>query len=215
MKVLITGFEPFNNENINPSELAVRSLPNSINNITIKKIILPTAFKHSSLLLKKEIENFKPHIVICVGQAGGRKNISLERIAVNIDDARIPDNNGYAPIDTPIRNDGTNAYFSTLPIKAIVENLKKENIPADISNTAGTFVCNHVMYDALYFSEKEDISFSAGFVHIPYIKEQIVDKPDMPFMELNIIVKSLVSIIKTATKYYKKDDISIPGGKES
>ena len=155
MRVLITGFDKFGGESINPSSLCVNSLPNVIDNIEIKKITLPTVFKDSSRVLEENIDSFSPNIVICVGQAGGRSKITPERIAINIDDARIPDNIGNSPIDEVIRKDGENAYFSTLPIKAIVDELNKNNIPSAISNTAGTFVCNHIMYEALYLTSKK------------------------------------------------------------
>ena len=176
MRVLITGFDKFGGESINPSSLCVNSLPDKIDNIEIKKITLPTVFKDSSRVLEENISSFSPNIVICVGQAGGRSKITPERIAINIDDARIPDNVGNSPIDEIIRKDGENAYFSTLPIKAIVDELNKNNIPSAISNTAGTFVCNHIMYDALYITSKKYPNIKAGFIHIPYIEEQVADK---------------------------------------
>lgn len=214
MKVLITGFEPFGNDTLNPSQLAVNSLPDKINNIEIKKVILPTAFLSSSETLKENIELSKPNIVICVGQAGGKKDISLERVAINIDDARIPDNEDYSPIDKTIRIDGKNAYFSTLPIKAIVEKLKANNISASISNTAGTYVCNHIMYDSLYFADNYYPDIKTGFIHIPFIREQVNSKPGVPFMELNDIVKALEISILTACEFYNKQDITVTGGKE-
>ena len=170
MKVLITGFDSFGNETINPSNLAVNSLPDSIGDIIIKKVTIPTIFKKSSKVLEKYIAEFSPNIIICVGQAGGRSKITPERIAINIDDARIPDNIGNSPIDETIRKDGENAYFSTLPIKAIVDELNKNNIPSAISNTAGTFVCNHIMYESLYLTSTKYPNIKAGFIHIPYIE---------------------------------------------
>ena len=194
MKVLITGFDSFGNETINPSNLAVNSLPDSIGDIIIKKVTIP--------------------IVICVGQAGGRDKITVERVAINIDDARIPDNDNNSPIDEKIRQDGENAYFSSLPIKAIVETLINNNIPAAISNTAGTFVCNHIMYESLYLANTKYTDIETGFIHIPFIKEQIKDKPNTPFMDLEIIISALKYIIVTSAEYYKKNDRRITGGKE-
>ena len=214
MKVLITGFDKFGGESINPSNLCVNSLPDVIDNIEIKKITLPTVFKDSSRVLEENIDLFSPNIVICVGQAGGRSKITPERIAINIDDARIPDNIGNSPIDEAIRKDGENAYFSTLPIKAIVDELNKNNIPSAISNTAGTFVCNHIMYEALYITSKKYPNIKAGFVHIPYIEEQIKDKPNMPYMKKEYIITALELIIKTAVNYYDKEDTKVTGGLE-
>ena len=214
MKVLITGFDKFGGESINPSSLCVNSLPDVIDNIEIKKITLPTVFKDSSRILEENIKSFSPNIVICIGQAGGRSKITPERIAINIDDARIPDNIGNSPIDEAIRKDGENAYFSTLPIKAIVDELNKNNIPSAISNTAGTFVCNHIMYEALYITSKNYPNIKAGFIHIPYIEEQIKDKPNMPYMKKEYIITALELIIKTAVNYYDKEDTKVTGGLE-
>ena len=214
MRVLITGFDKFGGESINPSSLCVNSLPDVIDNIEIKKITLPTVFKDSSRVLEENIKSFSPNIVICVGQAGGRNKITPERIAINIDDARIPDNIGNSPIDEAIRKDGENAYFSSLPIKAIVDELNKNNIPSAISNTAGTFVCNHIMYEALYITSKNYPNIKAGFIHIPYIEEQIKDKPNMPYMKKEYIITALELIIKTAVNYFDKEDTKITGGLE-
>ena len=204
MKVLITGFDKFGGESINPSNLCVNSLSDVIDNIEIKKITLPTVFKDSSRVLEENIKSFSPSIVICVGQAGGRSKITPERIAINIDDARIPDNIGNSPIDETIRKDGENAYFSTLPIKAIVDELNKNNIPSAISNTAGTFVCNHIMYESLYLASTKYPHIKAGFIHIPYIEEQVLDKPNMPYMKKEDIIVALELIIKTAVTFYDR-----------
>ena len=214
MRVLITGFDKFGGESINPSNLCVNSLPDVIDNIEIKKITLPTVFKDSSRVLEENIKSFSPSIVICVGQAGGRSKITPERIAINIDDARIPDNIGNSPIDETIRKDGENAYFSTLPIKAIVDELNKNNIPSTISNTAGTFVCNHIMYESLYLTSTKYPNIKAGFIHIPYIEEQVLDKPNMPYMKKEDIIVALELIIKTAVNYYDKEDTKVTGGLE-
>ena len=214
MRVLITGFDKFGGESINPSSLCVNSLPDVIDNIEIKKITLPTIFKDSSQVLEENIKSFSPNIVICVGQAGGRSKITPERIAINIDDARIPDNIGNSPIDKTIRKDGENAYFSTLPIKAIVDGLNKNNIPSAISNTAGTFVCNHIMYESLYLASTKYPHIKAGFIHIPFIEEQVLDKPNMPFMKKEDIIIALELIIKTAANYFDKEDTKITGGLE-
>ena len=214
MRVLITGFDKFGGESINPSSLCINSLPDNIDDIEIKKITLPTVFKDSSRVLEENIASFSPNIVICVGQAGGRSKITPERIAINIDDARIPDNIGNSPIDEIIRKDGENAYFSTLPIKAIVDELNKNNIPSAISNTAGTFVCNHIMYDALYITSKKYPNIKAGFIHIPYIKEQVKDKPNMPYLKKEDIIVALELIIKTAVIFYNREDTKVTGGLE-
>ena len=141
MKILLTGFDPFGGESINPSWEVVRRIPQNIKGAEIKGIQIPTVFQKSFEVLKNEIEIFQPDVVICVGQAGGRQGITPERIAINIDDARIADNEENQPIDFPIQEDGESAYFSTLPIKAMVDKMTSSGFPASVSNTAGTFVC--------------------------------------------------------------------------
>lgn len=212
MKVLITGFEPFNKEKINPSAEAVKLLPETIKESVIIKKILPTVFNESFEKLKSVIEKENPDIVICVGQAGGRDKITIERVAINVDDASIPDNKGNTPIDKIIQKDGENSYFSSLPIKAIIKNLNDNNVECGISNTAGTFVCNHIMYQSLYFSKISKRNYKTGFIHIPYIKEQVVDKKNIPFMELNKIAKGLYLTINTCIEFYNKEDINLSNG---
>ena len=212
MKVLITGFDPFGGEKINPAWEAVRALPDNIDGIEVVKLQIPTVFKKSAKKLFENIDSVKPDVVICVGQAGGRYEFSVERVAINVDDGRIPDNDGYQPVDSPVFEDGENAYFSTLPIKAIVEEVKKDGIPAAVSNTAGTYVCNHIMYSLLYYLNKNNLNIKGGFIHVPFIPEQVIEKKNTPYMELTRITKALEISIK-AIRDYKKD-LVISGGKE-
>ncbi|MDU5504651.1 MAG: pyroglutamyl-peptidase I, partial [Anaerococcus vaginalis] len=188
MKILLTGFDPFGNDKINPSIELVKRIDEKIDSAQIFKIEIPTVFKKSGEILEENIKKIRPDVILCIGQAGGRSAISLERIAINIDDARIFDNLGEKPIDEKIRIDGENAYFSNLPIKKIVEEIKKENIPAEISNSAGTFVCNHLMYEALYLAKKYK-NIRAGFIHIPYLPEQVINKTNIPSMDLENSLK--------------------------
>lgn len=210
MKVLITGFDPFGNENINPALEAVKKLPDTIESAEIIKLEIPTIFRKSLEKIEENIIKHKPDIVISIGQAGGRFGITPERTAINIDDARIPDNENKQPIDTAIFEDGENAYFSTLPIKAMVEEMKKGNIPCSISNTAGTFVCNHVMYGILYMAAKKYPNIKGGFIHVPYIPSQVLDKPNMPSMSIGNITKGLELCIKAAIN--NNSDIKTVGG---
>ncbi|SHH04962.1 pyroglutamyl-peptidase [Anaerosphaera aminiphila DSM 21120] len=202
MNLLITGFEPFDSETVNSGYEAIKLLPDKILDYNIIKLELPVIFEDSIDILIKAIENFNPSIVLCIGQAGGQANIIPERVAINIDDARIPDNKGMQPVDVPIFKDGENAYFSKLPIKKIVENLKSENIPADISNSAGTYVCNHIMYGLLYFinKNKEYNSIIGGFIHVPYLETQVVNKPNTPSMTTEEICRALKISIETIIK---------------
>lgn len=200
MKILITGFDPFGGEKTNPAIESVKKISENIENAQIKKLEIPTVFHKSADVLEEAIKEFKPDAILCVGQAGGRFGLTVERVAINQDDARIKDNEGNQPIDLPIIEDGENAYFATIPIKRIVEEIKKENIPASISNSAGTFVCNHIMYQALYLSEKYGIK-KAGFIHVPFLPEQVIDKPNTPSMSLENIAKGLEVAVRTIANY--------------
>ena len=149
--------------------------------------------------------------MLCIGQAGGRASLTPERVAINQDDARIPDNQGNQPIDTSIRLDGEAAYFSTLPIKAMVQAIKEEGLPAAVSNTAGTFVCNHLMYQALYLANKKFPNMRAGFMHIPYMTEQVLNKPNTVSMCLKDIVRGIEAAIGAIVDH-KDKDLKLVGG---
>ncbi len=209
LKVLITGFDPFGKEKINPALESIKKLDDEIAGAEIVKLELPTVFKKSIEILEKALEKARPDIVICVGQAGGRDKISIERVAINVNDARIPDNEGNQPIDEPIFIDGDTAYFSKLPIKSIVKELRENKIPAEISNTAGTYVCNHIMYALLYNINKKYPYMKGGFIHIPFIPEQVTYKKG-PSMSLDYIVKGLNIIIKVSME--NDEDIRQVGG---
>lgn len=206
MKILITGFDAFGGEKINPASLILDRLPDEIDGNKVEKLIIPTAFFKVADIIERKIVDLRPDIVISIGQAGGRSDITVERVAINIADASIADNDGKKPIDEKIRRDGENAYFSTLPIKALVENLRKNNIPASVSNSAGTFVCNFVMYNDLYFASKYK-NISAGFIHVPYLPSQVIDKKGMASMSLDEMVRAVEIIIKTSADYKDKEDL--------
>jgi len=196
-KVLFTGFDPFGGENINPSREAVMALPKEISGIEIVAAEIPTVFGKSAEKLLELIEAEQPCAVICVGQAGGRASISVERIAINCDDASIDDNEGNRPDERRIADDGPSAYFATLPVKAIVQNMRDSGVPASISNSAGTFVCNHVMYSALHYAATKKPGMLAGFVHIPYLPQQVVNKGNMSSMPMDWVIEGLASIVQT------------------
>lgn len=198
MKVLLTGFEPFGGEKLNPSYEAIKLVEDSIDGMEIIKVQIPTVYKKSIDVLDKTIEELKPDIVICVGQAGGRFDMTVERVAINIDDARISDNEGNQPVDEMIFKDGQNAYFSGLPVKSIVMEMRNAGIPASVSNTAGTFVCNHLMYGLLYLVDKKYPLIKGGFIHVPFIPEQILNKPQMPYMELGRIAEAIAIAVKAS-----------------
>ena len=211
MKILVTGFDPFGGEKVNPALEAVKSLPSVIHGEEIRWVEIPTVFYQSAEVLEAEIDRYQPDVVLCIGQAGGRASLTPERVAINQDDARIPDNQGNQPIDTPIRLDGEAAYFSTLPIKAMVQAIKEEELPASVSNSAGTFVCNHLMYQALYLADKKFPNMRAGFMHIPYMTEQVINKPNTASMNLADIVKGIEAAIGAIVDY-KDKDLKIVGG---
>ncbi|GKU26646.1 pyroglutamyl-peptidase I [Clostridium folliculivorans] len=198
MKVLVTGFTPFGVEAINPSFEAVQALSDKIAQANIITLEIPTVFHESIEILDKAIEINKPDIVICVGQAGGRFDITVERVAINIDDARIEDNKGNQPIDEPIFSDGQPAYFANVPIKSMVEKIRESGIPASVSNSAGTFVCNHIMYGLMYLIDKKYSKVRGTFIHVPFIPQQVVDKYNAPSMELSMISKALGLAIEAA-----------------
>ena len=205
MKILLTAFSPFGGEKINPSLEAVKLVKDKILETDIIKLEVPTVFGKSIKIVADAIEKEKPDYVLCIGQAGGRDGITPERVAINIDDARILDNEGNQPIDRPIFADGEPAYFSNLPVKSMVEEIRKEGLPASLSNSAGTYVCNHLMYGVLYTLSKKYKGVKGGFIHVPFIPEQTVDKPDKPSMSLPDIVRGLEAAIRAVSR--NKEDV--------
>ena len=193
MKILITGFEPFGGESVNPAYEAVKLLPDMAGDIQIVKMEIPTVFGEAGKVVETGILQHQPDAVICVGQAGRRADIGVERVAINLVEASIPDNAGNQPMDVKVQEDGDTAYFATIPVKAMVKNIKDHGIPASISYTAGTYVCNSVMYDLLYLIDRKYPSIRGGFIHVPYATEQGVGKPVGPAtMELSTISKALL-----------------------
>ncbi len=208
--ILLTGFEPFGGQSINPSEEIARE----INDATIARhkvvgALLPCVFGAAIKELKHQIKLHEPVIVICLGQAGGRAEITPERVAINIDDARIPDNAGQQPIDKPIIADGPAAYFSTLPIKAIVHELRRREIPAAVSQTAGTFVCNHVFYGLMHELAMHRPGVRGGFIHVPFVPEQATAQPSLPF---EMMTEAVRVAIAAAAEYRR--DVKSSGGRE-
>lgn len=190
MTLLLTGFAPFGGEDLNPSWEAVRRLDGErLGDLTVVAAQLPTEFGTALKMLDDLLDHHRPTLVVAVGQAGGRAELSLERIAINVDDARIPDNAGRQPIDEPVVAGGPAAYFSTLPIKAMVHALRAAGIPAAVSQTAGTFVCNHVFYGLQH--RLQGTGVRGGFIHIPYLPAQAAAQPGAPSMALETLVAGL------------------------
>lgn len=210
MKILMTAFEPFNQEKVNPALEAVRQLDPAMVKADLIKLEVPTAFNQAIEQVEAVIRAEQPDIIVAIGQAGGRYGITPERVAINLDDALIKDNLGQQPIDQPIRKDGPAAYFSTLPIKAIVHQLRAAGIPASVSNSAGTFVCNHLMYGILDQLAQSYPKARGGFIHVPYIPEQVAQKPNQPSMSLDDITRGLVIALNTIVHY--QTDLNLVGG---
>ncbi|MFZ4212404.1 pyroglutamyl-peptidase I [Pantoea endophytica] len=209
--VLMTAFEPFGGENINPSWEAVRTFDGK--EIAGARIVvrqLPVVFATCGEVLTRALEEIQPDRVLCVGQAGGRADITVERVAINVDDARIPDNNQQQPIDQPIEADGPAAYFSTLPIKAMVAALREVGVPASVSQTAGTFTCNHVMYSLLHWIHTTNSKARGGFVHIPYMPEQAVHHPGVASMATASVIQALETSLQVILS--TENDIRVIGG---
>jgi pyroglutamyl-peptidase len=196
--VLLTGFEPFNGATINPAWEAVRSLEGwQGDSFQVEVRQLPCVFGDAIEDLTALIDELHPDVVIAVGQAGGRPDISVERVAINVDDASILDNGGQQPVDTVIAADGPAAYFSTLPIKAIVHALRERGLVAGVSQTAGTFVCNHVFYGLMHHAAGQAQPIKAGFIHVPFLPEQAAARPDAP---PSMALKDIIAGVKLAVE---------------
>ena len=191
MKILVSGFEPFNGSGTNPSEQIVKLLPDFIKGAEVKRAFLPVSYKNSFLELKKHIDKEMPDVIICLGLANGRKSISLERIAINMNSASIADNDGYKYIDSPIRVDGKCAHFSTLPIREMLPEMNKI-APTAISNTAGTYVCNNIMFKVLEYVSYPVLT---GFIHVPMMKGMKNEKEYFE-LELDTMVEAIVKGIE-------------------
>ncbi|MBR4462547.1 MAG: pyroglutamyl-peptidase I [Erysipelotrichaceae bacterium] len=191
MKILLTGFEPFGGETINPAQEAVQLVKDEIKGAQIVKCYVPVVFGKAIDTVHEALKKDDFDAVLLIGQAGGRYEITPERIGINCDDGRIPDNEGNQPVDQPVRADGPAAYFSTLPIKKMVEYMKAANVPAAISNSAGTYVCNHLMYGVLYYLDKEFPNMIGGFMHVPYLHEQVMNKKETASLSKEDVVKGI------------------------
>jgi len=197
--VLLTGFDPFGGERENPSQQIARALHGKrIAGHRIVGTTLPTEFDRSLRVLDDLLRKYKPELVIAIGQAGGRDAISLERVAINLIDARIPDNAGAQPVDQPVIRNAPDAYFSTLPIKAMLQALTGAGIPAALSQTAGTFVCNQVFFGLAHRLARRKRRVPGGFVHVPYLPPQAARHGNAPSMKLATMIAAIRLCIETA-----------------
>ena len=189
-KLLITGFEPFGGEEINPSWEAVTRLPDEINGYYLRKCLFPVVFGEASAMALDEAQKFTPDVILCIGQAGGRGAITPELVAINLRHASISDNSGNKPEDEPIIHNGKTAYFSTIPVRKIAEAIKNGGVPSQVSYSAGAYVCNDLFYTLLFHFECT--TTRVGFIHIPYCLEQNKE----PSMKIEDIVKGLIIAIE-------------------
>lgn len=195
MKILVTGFDPFGGETTNPAIEAVKQLPDKIAGADIVKLEVPTEFNRCAEVVRAAILAEQPDVVLSIGQAGGRAALTPELVAINLNDGRIPDNAGQQPVDQPIQPAGAAAYFTQLPIKAMVRAIQTAGLPGQVSTTAGTYVCNHLMYQVQYLRATEFPALRAGFMHIPFLPSQVTDKPNMPSLSLVDDVRGITAAI--------------------
>lgn len=200
MKILVTGFDPFGGEKVNPAFEVLKKLKKNVAGAKISLLEVPTVFGESIAKVTAAIDKQKPDAVLMIGQAGGRHEISVERVGINLDDARIPDNKKNQPIDRPIDPKGPSACFATLPVKDIVQAVRKAGVPAGVSYTAGTFVCNHLLYGVLNHLAKTSPATRAGFIHIPFLIEQAVGKGNTPSMGLAAMVTAIEAALAVIAK---------------
>jgi len=208
--VLLTGFEPFNGASVNPAWEAVRALKGwRGEDFLIEVLQLPCVFGFANRVLSGAIDEIKPDIVIAVGQAGGRADLTVERVAINVDDAPIFDNDRQQPVDAAIAADGPAAYFASLPVKAIVAAMRERGLKASVSQTAGTFVCNHVFYGLMH--RIAGTAIRGGFIHVPYLPEQAAAFAGAPGMALEEIVEGLRAAVEVAVRG-SEGDVAVAGG---
>ncbi len=208
--VLVAGFDPFGGEDVNPSWEICGRLPAAIGHARIDTVRVPTEFRRAIEVAAEAIERIEPSVVILLGQAGGRACLSVERVAINVDDARIADNAGWQPVDEPVAPAGPAAYFATVPVKAMVAAIREAGVPAEVSNSAGTYVCNHLLYGVLHYLAASGNGARAGFIHVPWLESQAVGKPGEPAMALATMVRGVECAIEACLQ--QGQGVRLPGG---
>ncbi len=201
MKVLVTGFEPFGGEKINPSAEVVAALPDTIKSTKVEKLEVPTVYGRATEIVLERIDEVRPDIVIMLGQAGGRASISVERVGINVNDSKTPDNAKRKMKNVPIAPDGPVGYFSTLPIHDIVTGLKKIKIPASVSNSAGTYVCNSLFYGTMHGLSTRTDKPIAGFIHVPFLPSQVLER-NLPSMSFETILRGIEKTIEITVRRF-------------
>ncbi len=211
MKILLTAFDPFGGEKVNAAEEALKLIPDRTGGAEVVKLTVPTVFYKCISALGEAIAREQPAAVLCIGQAGGRCDLSIERVAINLMDAGIPDNEGVAPVDRAIFPDGKNAYFSTLPVKAMVQAIRAAGLPASLSYSAGTFVCNQLMYGLLYTLERQYPAVRGGFLHIPFTPAQAAKRGGTASMAAADMARGIEAAIRAIAE--NGQDLSFSEGK--
>jgi len=191
-KLLVTGFDPFDGADINPAWEAVKLLPDRIGEWEIDKLMIPTVFGAAPKAVIAKALEIRPNAIISVGQAGGRKAVTPERIGINLNDARIPDNEGNQPTCEPIIQGGPDGIFSTLPVERMAEAIKAAGYPAEVSNTAGTFVCNHLLYSLLNHFKGSEVKVC--FIHVPYLPQQ--GEPNLPLEDTAKALEAAIACLE-------------------
>jgi len=195
--VIITAFEPFDNHTMNPTEKLIQDIPKFLYNAKVIKVTLPVVYNHAFDTLLPYIEKHQPDVILMLGLAAGRTHVNLERIAININDANVKDNLGNIMHNTIIKEDGEDGLFTTFPLEAILARAHKKALPLSISNTAGAYVCNNLMYQTLYYLKKHHIKTLAGFMHVPYLPEQVTLKPGTPSLPKQLMFESIMTTLDT------------------
>ena len=207
MKILVTAFEPFGGEALNSSREALTLADENTAGADIVKLILPVVFGESARLLEAAVQREAPDAVLCLGEAGGRDLITPERVAINLEDARIPDNAGVQPTDRPVEPGGPDACFTTLPVKRMALAIREAGLPASVSLSAGSFVCNHLMYRLLRFCQKEHPRTRAGFMHLPLLTPQAAAKtPPLPGFEAEDLARGIEAAIEAIAQSLREEN---------
>lgn len=208
-KILVTGFQPFGGESMNPAWEAVRRLPDTIGDVTVTKVEIPVVFGKGPEAVERAIEEVGPDLVLCVGQAGGRAKVTPEFVGINYADARIPDNDGNQPVAERIVEGGPDAYFATLPVKAMVQAMREAGVPAEVSYTAGTYVCNDVMYSLLHSLATRHPGVRGDFLHVPYATEQATHLPaSTPSMSIDDMARGIAVALEAALAHEKDVELA-------
>ena len=195
--VIVTAFEPFDNHDTNPTEQLLQEIPEFLYNAKVIKVTLPVVYNHVFERLLPYIEKHQPDVILMLGLAAGRPQVNLERIAININDSKTKDNLGNVMINTPIKEGADDGLFTTFPLEAILNRARKKAIPLSISNTAGAYVCNNLMYHTLHYIKSQELKTLAGFMHIPFLPSQTVSNPSMPSADKAIIFEAIMTTLDT------------------